>query len=418
MNILVLNSGSSSQKASLFGLHDDPHDAFPEFPQTPVWQGSIEWRKDRVTLQTRTSAGKASEKDLTGMARTDATTQLINCLVSGETQVLAQLSQIDVAGHRIVNGGASYNRPSPITLEVKAAIEKMAVFAPLHNRVQLEGVALIERLCGAALQVAVFDTDFHSQLPEAVVTYPGPYNWVRRGIRKFGFHGINHEYCAERAAQLLAPGFPANKLVTCHLGNGCSLTAILDGRSIETTMGFTPLDGLMMGTRCGSLDPGILTFLLREHHIDAKSLDAILNEESGLLGISGISSDMREILAAIRGGNARAQLAFDMFVHHLRTGMGSMVAALDGVDAFVFSGGIGEHSPEVRAAACANFTFLALALDPAKNFASHAGHPDRDIAKPESKVRVLIVRAQEDWAIARACLKFTPLRDTLQSKLN
>jgi acetate kinase len=192
------------------------------------------------------------------------------------------------------------------------------------------------------------------------------------------------------------------KLITCHLGNGCSLAAIRGGQSIDTTMGFTPLDGLMMGTRSGSVDPGILTYLMREENQDGRALDEVLNSKSGLLGISGISADMREITAAMQSGNRRAQLAFDMFIHRLRAGMGSMLAALGGADAIVFTGGIGENSSEVRAAACSHFTFLGLALDSARN----TGKPsDQDIATAESKVRVLVVRAQEDWAIARECWK-------------
>jgi acetate kinase len=253
----------------------------------------------------------------------------------------------------------------------------------------------------------VFDTAFHSSLPEATAIYPGPYEWAERGIRKLGFHGINHEYCAGRAAQMLRKDLTELKLVTCHLGNGCSLAAIRAGKSIDTTMGFTPLEGLMMGTRSGSVDPGILTFLLRDGHTDGRALDETLNTKSGLLGISGVSGDMREIIAAMKNGNKRAQLAFDMFNHRLQSGIGAMVAALDGVDAIVFTAGIGENSSEVRAAACSRFTFLGLVLDSAKNAQAHS---DQDIAAPESKVRVLVVRAQEDWAIARECWK-------LQSRL-
>jgi acetate kinase len=188
--------------------------------------------------------------------------------------------------------------------------------------------------------------------------------------------------------------------VTCHLGNGCSLAAIRDGRSVDTTMGFTPLDGLMMGTRSGSLDPGILTYLMREGKSTGQQLDDLLNTKSGLLGISGISGDMRQIVAAMKDGNPRAKLAFDIFVHHLQSGIGAMTAVLGGIDALVFTAGIGENSPELRAAACANFAFLGVRLDPAKNLKSP---PDQEISSADSSVRVLIIRAQEDWAIAREC---------------
>jgi len=398
MKILVLNSGSSSQKARFYDLKPPP----PDDPPEPQWDGKLEWRDDRATLEIRTSSGAISKEGAEKNDRPSATAQLLGGLAAGKTRVLASLSEIDVVGHRIVNGGRDCNQPTVITGDVKAAIEKMAVFAPLHNRLELEGIALIEKLCGAVPQIAVFDTGFHHQLPEAASIYPGPYAWAQKGIRKFGFHGISHQYCAQRAVRLLNRNLADLKLITCHLGNGCSLAAIRGGQSIDTTMGFTPLDGLMMGTRSGSVDPGILTYLMREENQDGRALDEMLNSKSGLLGISGISADMREITAAMQSGNRRAQLAFDMFVHRLRAGMGSMLAALGGADAIVFTGGIGENSSEVRAAVCSHFTFLDLALDSARNTAKPS---DQDIATAESKVRVLVVSAQEDWAIARECWK-------------
>ena len=398
MKILVLNSGSSSQKARLYDLKPP----LPGNPPEPQWDGKLEWRDDRATFEIRASSGAVSKENVQKSDPPAATAQLLGELVSGKTRVLASLSEIEVVGHRIVNGGRSSNQPTVITAEVKAAIEKMSVFAPLHNRLELEGIALIEKLCGTVPQIAVFDTGFHSKLPEAASVYPGPYAWAQKGIRKFGFHGINHQYCAQRAASLLDRNPADLKLITCHLGNGCSLAAISGGQSIDTTMGFTPLDGLMMGTRSGSVDPGILTYLMREEDLNGKVLDEVLNSRSGLLGISGISADMREITAAMQSGNPRAQLAFDMFVHRLRAGIGSMLASLGGAEAIVFTGGIGENSSEVRGAACSHFTFLGLALDSAKNAANPS---DQDIATAESKVRVLVVRAQEDWAIARECWK-------------
>jgi acetate kinase len=398
MKILVLNSGSSSQKSCLYELGA----TLPDSPPAPLWEAKIHWRDDGATLEVRTSSGKTSEQQLDKSKRAEAIAQLLKALVSGETRVLARLSEIDVVGHRVVNGGREFTSPTLITPGVKAAIEKMAAFAPLHNRAELDGIARIEKLCGSVRQVAVFDTGFHATLPDAAAVYPGPYDWVQRGIRKFGFHGINHQYCARRAAQLLRRNLADLNLVTCHLGNGCSLAAIRGGVSIDTTMGFTPLDGLMMGTRSGSVDPGILTYLLRQDRLDGKTMDDMLNARSGLLGISGVSSDMREVEAAMKQGNARAKLAFDIFVHRLQSGIGSMIAALNGIDALVFTAGIGENSAEVRAAACANFGFLALALDPAKNLSSPI---ECDISTAGSTVRVLVLAAQEDWAIARECWK-------------
>jgi acetate kinase len=283
---------------------------------------------------------------------------------------------------------------------VKAEIAKVSAFAPLHNRAELEGMEIIEKLLGPVPQVAVFDTGFHRNLPPAAAVYPGPYQWFESGIQRYGFHGINHQYCAKRAAQLLGRELNTLKLVTCHLGNGCSLAAIQDGHSIDTTMGFTPLEGLMMGTRSGSVDPGILTYLMRERRLQPQQIDDVLNKESGLLGISGVSGDMREILASVKGGHARAKLAFDIYVHRLQTGIGAMVAALGGMDALIFTAGVGENSAEVRDAVCGQLRFLGLKVDAAANARSL---PDREISAPDSAVRVLIIRAQEDWAIAGEC---------------
>jgi acetate kinase len=264
---------------------------------------------------------------------------------------------------------------------------------------------MVAKLLGPVPQIAVFDTGFHRNMPLSAVTYPGPYEWIEQGIRRYGFHGINHQYCAQRAAQSLGKNLNSLKLVTCHLGNGCSLAAIREGRSVDTTMGFTPLEGLMMGTRSGSVDPGILTYLMRQKQFSGQQLDEVLNQKSGLLGVSGISSDMRQILAASKNGNepakqVRAKLALEMYVHRLQSGIGAMIAVLGGVDALVFTAGVGENSPEVRAAVCGNFAFLGLRLDQGQNAQSPL---DKDISAPDATVRVLVIHAQEDWMIAREC---------------
>jgi acetate kinase len=396
MKILVLNSGSSSQKSAFYEISG----ALPAHPPTPVWEGKIEWDGDQAEMQVQNSKGANLKHRLKVESRRHAIEQLLNSLWTGDTLVVSAPSEIDIVGHRIVHGGKDFEQAIVITPEVKSAIARMSIFAPLHNRAELEGIEIVEKHFGNVPQVAVFDTGFHSRLPEAAAVYPGPYEWLARGIRRYGFHGINHQYCAARAAQLLGRELNSLKLVTCHLGNGCSLAAILGGRSVDTTMGFTPLDGLMMGTRSGSLDPGILTFLMRAEKSTGPQLDDLLNRKSGLLGVSGLSSDMRQIVAAMKDGNARAKLAFDIFVHHLQSGIGAMIAVLGGIDALVFTAGIGENSPDMRAAACANFAFLGLTLDPAKNAQSPA---DQEISFSDSSVRVLIIRAQEDWAIACDC---------------
>ena len=398
MKILVLNSGSSSQKSCVYEIGK----ALPHAPSFPLWEGKIEWGGGHAKLRVRDSSGHEQTEELESADRVSATTRLLGILNSGSAAVLKGTSEIAAVGHRIVNGGADYAKPVQIDARVKSAIEKMAVFAPLHNRVELEGIRLIEQVFGAVPQIAVFDTGFHRKMPDMAAIYPGPYEWVERGIRRFGFHGINHQYCAERAAQLLERDLRELRLVSCHLGNGCSLAAIRDGVSVDTTMGFTPLEGLMMGTRSGSVDPGILTFLMREQKLSGEQLDDLLNKKSGLLGISEVSSDMREIVAAMKDGNIRAKLAFDIFVYRLRTGIGAMFAALGGADVLIFTAGIGENSPEVRLAACTPLEFLGLQLDAAKNSGARG---DQEVSASGSKVRVLVLKAQEDWAIARECWK-------------
>ena len=398
MKILVLNSGSSSQKSCVYEIGE----ALPDSPPPPIWEGKIEWSGAGANLHVCTATGQEQSAKIQSAERGDATKRLLGAITDGSHRIVEDKSEIAIVGHRIVNGGAEYSQPSVIDDRVKGSIEKMAVFAPLHNRVELEGIRLIEETFGSVRQVAVFDTGFHRQMPDAATIYPGPYEWAERGIRRYGFHGINHQYCMERTAQLLGRKVEVLRIVSCHLGNGCSLAAIRDGHSVDTTMGFTPLEGLMMGTRSGSIDPGILTFLLREEKLTGAQLDGLLNKKSGLLGISGVSSDMRQVVEAMKHGNARAKLAFDIFVHRLRSGIAAMAASIGGMEALVFTGGIGENSPDVRAAACANLGFLEVAPDAARNQTSRG---DEDISVRESKVRVLVLRAQEDWAIAKECWK-------------
>jgi acetate kinase len=302
----------------------------------------------------------------------------------------------------VVHGGPHFEDPVVLTPEVHSAIASVDAFAPLHIRSELEGMKIVGNLLGSVPQMAVFDTGFHRQMPLPATVYPGPYKWFESGIRRYGFHGINHQYCAGRAAQLLGKDKRSLKVVTCHLGNGCSVAAVHGGRSVDTTMGFTPLDGLMMGTRSGAVDPGILTFLMRQNQLDGPEIDKVLNQESGLLGISGLSGDMRDILAAIKQGHKRAKLALDIYVHRLRTAIGGMAAVLGGIDALVFTAGVGENSAEVRSAACGALEFLGLRLDGVKNARPSL---DEDISTADSRVRVFVIRAEEDWSIAAECWK-------------
>lgn len=396
MKILVLNSGSSSQKCALYEIGD----SIPEHPPVPIWQGKVEWSERQPKLVARNAQGAVLNVSIPLESSAQALERLLYAIFDGDAKAVSSLSEIAVVGHRFVHGGSAFRAPTPISASVRESLQRVAIFAPLHNRAELAGVEIIERHLGKIPQIAVFDTAFHSQMPPASYVYPGPYEWLGRGIRRYGFHGINHQYCSERAAQLLSRTLNSLRIVTCHLGSGCSLAAIRGGHSIDTTMGFTPLEGLMMSTRSGSLDPGILTYLMRQEQHSAEKLDEILNTKSGLLGISGISGDMRDIVSAMRQGNERARLAFEIFVHRLQREIGAMISVLGGIDALVFTAGIGENSVEVRAAACRNLSYAGLKLDAEKNAPSADDH---EISAPDSAVRVLVIHAQEEWAIAREC---------------
>jgi acetate kinase len=409
MKILVLNAGSSSQKSCLYEIDGELPNGLPSVlaidPPKPLWQSQIDWNEHEgnAELKVTTDRGETLHETFVSTSKSADTTKALQTLWSGRTQSIEQPQAIDIVGHRVVHGGEKYHQGTWVNAAVKAEIDRLAAFAPIHNPANLAGIEAIEQILGTNIpQVAVFDTAFHAHLPPAAYVYPGAYEWLGQGIRRYGFHGISHQYCAQRAALILDRDLPSLKLITCHLGNGCSLAAIRDGQSIDTTMGFTPLEGLMMGTRSGSIDPSILIHLLRHSDQSIDELDHLLNHHSGLLGISGISNDLRQITQAIEQNHDRAQLAFDIFVHRLRSGIGAMLASLGGVDALVFTGGIGENSAAIRSAACEGFGFLDLALDLDLNQATPI---DRDIAQPGSQVRVLVIHAEEDWSIAQECYK-------------
>ncbi|MCU0526660.1 MAG: acetate kinase [Elainella sp. Prado103] len=395
MKILVMNAGSSSQKSCLYQISGD---TLPDQPPTPLWEGQIDWTHQPGVAEIKVKTAQHSQKSaIPFVDRSPVVSQMLATLWQGDLAVLDTAADIEAVGHRVVHGGSDYQSSVKITSEVKATIGKLANLAPVHNPINLEGIEAIEQILGSVPQVAVFDTAFHARMPEAAAIYPLPYEWVDQGIRRYGFHGTSHQYCAQRAAQLLDRPLESLRLVTCHLGNGCSLAAVAGGYSIDTTMGFTPLDGLMMGSRSGAVDPSILLYLMREKGYTAEQLEQVLNRESGLLGVSGVSNDLRSVLAAITTGNSRAELALNLYIHRLRQCMGSMIASLGGVDAIVFTAGVGENAPEVRAGACAAFAFLGIQLDPERNAASPR---DQVISHPESAIPILIVHTQEDWMIA------------------
>jgi acetate kinase len=398
MKILVLNAGSSSQKSCLYDITSP----IPNVAPQPLWEGKINWiqEQNHAEITVKTATGAKLQETISGDSRQVQFTHLLSTLINGETKVIDDLLAIDAVGHRVVHGGEDYQDAVIITENVKQAIAHLCNLAPAHNPAALAGIEAIENSLGNITQIAVFDTGFHHTLPDAAAIYPIPYQLVEQGIRRYGFHGISHQYCANRAAEILGQDLPSLRLITCHLGNGCSLAAIKNGCSIDTTMGFTPLDGLMMGSRSGSIDPGILIYLLRQYNYSSQELNNVLNKSSGLKGISGISSDLREVIAAKDQGNQRAQLAWDIYVHRLRAGIGAMLASLAGLDVLVFTAGVGENSPGIRQAACEALGFLGLKIDADKNQRQPI---DVDIATSDSTVRVLVIETQEDWAIAQKC---------------
>ena len=396
MKIFVLNAGSSSHKSCLFDLGHATDSL-----NCPLWQAALDWThaEGSVELTASRAGGESTTQVLPLTDKAEGLEALVQTLVQGPTKVLDDLSEIAAVGHRVVHGGRDYQQPVVVDAGVKETIRQLIPLAPAHNPANLQGIEAMERLLGEVPQVAVFDTAFHASMPEAAATYPGPYAWVEQGIRRYGFHGISHQYVAQRAAQMLGRDIAELKILTCHLGNGCSLAAVKGGISIDTTMGFTPLDGLMMGSRSGSVDPGILIYLMRQEGWGVDRLDHLLNKASGLKGLSGLSNDLRVVVEAMEQGNVQAQLAVDVFIHRLRREMGGMVASLGGLDAVVFTAGIGENSPLVWRRACEGFEFLGLRL---KDDLSRA-KDDQDIAAANSAVRALVIHTQEEGAIAQAC---------------
>lgn len=372
MKILVLNAGSSSLKCSLFGVAavgDLPLEAPPA-----LWQGEIEGARLRV----QTSAGATLETDLPTDSMGESLTPLLQSLWSGQTAVVAAPNEIARVGHRVVQAGR-YRGPTRVTSEVKAEIARLIPLAPSHNPAALAGIETVEKLLGAVPQIAVFDTAFGADLSDAAAIYPIPYEWAQR-VRRTGFHGISHADCATRAAALLGRGPDSLRLISCHLGNGCSLSAVENGKCVDTSMGFTPLEGLMMGTRSGSVDPGLMLYLLRGG-LTTEELERMLTRESGLKSVSGVSGDLREVLAARAQGNARAALAFEIYVHRLRAGIGAMLASLGGLDALVLPAAPARIALQCARRLVRDSTFWASESRPTKT--------RRHLSKATSAVRIL-----------------------------
>jgi acetate kinase len=384
--ILVCNAGSSSLKFSLFDAEDE----------VLLAEGGIDWLRKPTRLVIRQGDRPEIREELKLQKHTDAVVRILEDLQAGSSAALDSLEDLRAVGHRVVHGGDRYSSAVLITAEVKRTIEELTELAPLHNPASLDGITAVEQALPKVPQVAAFDTAFHATLSEAARTYPVPKKWMREwGIRRYGFHGLSHSYCTGQAAKMI--GRPGLRLVIAHLGNGASVSAVCDGICVDTSMGFTPLEGLMMATRSGTVDPGILIYLLRHKGLDVNALDQALNYESGLLGISGTSSDLRQLLSELPH-NPDAKLAVDVYVHRIVQTIGAMAATLGGIDALVFTAGVGERSAEIRKRVCEKLKYLGVELDRAAN---ETCEPDADIATPASKARTLVIATREDLTIMR-----------------
>jgi acetate kinase len=389
VKILVLNAGSSSLKFSL--IESDGEQVLGE--------GGADWMVTPARFTVRRPGQPDSNSTASLQRHGEAVERILHELLHGTPPLLTDVKELAAVGHRVVHGGDVYTSSVRITPAVKEAIARLAELAPLHNPASLEGINAAEAALPGVPQVAVFDTAFHATIPPAHHVYPLPWSWYKEwGLRRFGFHGLSHAYCTGGAAQLLGRPVTEPRLVICHLGNGCSASAVRGGVCVDTSMGFTPMDGLMMGTRCGSVDPGLLLHVLRRKGLTADQLDTTLNHESGLLGVSGVAGDMRQVLAAAHGGSQRAQLALEIYTHRVRRTVGAFAATLGGVDALVFTAGVGEHAALVRSLACRGLECLGLELDEAANAARK---PDADVATAQSRGRILVIATREDLVIVR-----------------
>jgi acetate kinase len=384
--ILVCNAGSSSLKFSLFEAEGE----------LLLAEGGIDWASKPTRLVFRRTGDQEIRAELKLEKHADAAARILDDLRAGPSPALHTLEDLRAVGHRVVHGGERYTAAVRITPEVKRAIGDLAELAPLHNPVSLDGITALERALPDVPQVAAFDTAFHATLSDSARTYPVPQKWTREwGMRRYGFHGLSHSYCAGQAAEMI--GRRDLRLIIAHLGNGASVSAVCNGICVDTSMGFTPLEGVMMGTRSGTVDPGMLVYLLRHKGLNSDELDHALNYESGLLGVSGVSSDMRQVLSEF-AGNPDARLAVDVYVHRIRQTVGAMAATLGGVDALVFTAGVGEHAPEIRKRVCEKLNYLGLELD---RTANETCKPDADVAMPASAARILVIATREDLTIMR-----------------
>jgi acetate kinase len=391
VNILVINAGSSSLKFQLYNMKDE----------SVLAKGRVERIGMDSSILVHEPTGKAEVHEVEEiLEHTTAIRKVLAMLVHKEHGVLSTIDEIDAVGHRVVHGGESFSSSVIVNNEVKREIKRLFDLAPLHNPPAMLGINAVEANMAEIPQAAVFDTAFHQTMPPVSYLYPIPMVlYKKHKIRRYGFHGTSHAYVSERAAAFLGRPLKELKLVTCHIGNGASCTAVIDGQSFDTSMGMTPLEGLMMGTRSGDIDPAIVPYTMGKEELTLGEVNSMLNKHSGLLAISGIGSDMREITQAMEAGDKNAKLAFDMYEYRLRKYIGSYAAAMNGLDAIIFTAGVGENSSAIRAAVCRNLTFLGVELDEEVNARREPG--EREISKSGSRVKVLVIPTNEELMIAR-----------------
>lgn len=393
MKIFVVNAGSSSLKYQLIDMENEK----------VLAKGLCERIGVSGAISHKTADGRAYAAETPMPTHSEAFEAVVYALTKSEAKVIDSFDEISAIGHRIVQGGSVFPNSCLVTPEVIDKIEELGALAPLHNPAHVLAIRACIKTFGDKIpQVVVFDTSFHQTMPPKAYMYPLPYEYYEKyGVRKYGAHGTSHRFVSDRVAALENKPKKDIKIITCHLGNGCSITVVKDGVCADTSMGFTPLDGFMMGTRSGTLDPSALTYIAEKEHLSPEDVNTVCNKKSGMLGISGVSNDNRDICAAAEAGNKRAQLAIEMQRYEILKFVGSYIAAMNGVDAIAFTGGIGENDPDLRKYVCDNLTFVGVDIDEDKN---KLRGKEVKISTPKSRVNVYVIPTNEELAIARDTL--------------
>lgn len=390
MNILVLNCGSSSVKYKLIEIKANKVLAEGGIEKIGLPDAFIKFKFGNEKIQ----------QDLDINDHVGAIKSILDNLTSKEYGCIKDFKEIDAVGHRVVHGGEKFNKSVLINDEVIAKIKECYGIAPLHNPVNMAGIDAINEVLPEVPQVGVFDTAFHQTMPAKSYMYALPYKYYAEdGVRRYGFHGTSHRYVSQRVCDFLGVEPKGKKIITCHVGNGGSITAVKDGKSVDTSMGLTPTEGLMMGTRCGDVDPGALIFLMDKHNLSSKDMLNMVNKESGLAGVSGVSSDMREITAAAKQGNEKAILSLEMYEQRITKYVGAFAAEMGGVDIIVFTGGVGEHQSSTRTNVCNPLRFMGVEIDDAANDANNGD--EGIISTPNSAVKVVVIPTDEEYMIAK-----------------